>query len=460
VAYGGFVRGWTQLTGLALFAFGARELGVSDFGVFALAMVFINLVQTFLFSGLYEFVLRSRPEEGVDHTALVLNVLISILGAALSSGMGWLIARGTHQPAVFHLVVAMAPSSLIAGVQAWHEAQLLREKDYRTYYLNWGVGETIAAGCGLALLASGAGLYSLVGYRYLQTVLMLGGYIVFAPVPYFGPVHLGKTREIMRFAGPIYGSRTLGSLSYYGIDLVIGLLLGPAATGIYRMANRVVASATEAIFQPLRVLTWISASREGGDAKKIAQSFVPIIRAGTFLLWPASVILSYAAADALRLGLGDKWQPAAPVIATLFLGRCLFIAEIFLEPLLASTGGGRLLLLTRCTSIAVMVGALLVLSPLGVAYVGLANIAAALIICAVIAPTLIRNLGVGQLMQAVRLAAITTLCVLVVIALGKLALVLHPWPPLAVHIVVAAAASALLLAVLIRNRDAVLALRR
>lgn len=460
VAYGAVVRAWTQFTGLALFALGARMLGVADFGVFALAVAFVNIVQIFIYSGVYEFVMKSRPKDGLDHTALALNFAVSCTGALGNVLLGWLISLGAHQPAVFQLALTLAPSALIAGVAAWHEAQVLRAKRYDIYYANWALTETIAAAAGVALLFLHARLYSLVGYRYLQSSLTLAGYLVFFPVAYRGGVRRDQAMTILRFAGPIYGSRLLSALSNYGVDLVVGLLMGPAATGLYRMSSRIVSSVTEALFQPLRVLAWIRAAKARGVEARVCLALLPLNKLAALVLWPGAVVLAFIAGDILSLGLGPRWAAATPIIATLLLARSLGVAEIFLEPLLATTRSGRRLLAIRIAAIAAMFATLLALARFGPAWSGLANLASAVVILAAVAPRVIRAAGARRVLASARDgavlaigAALIFLAADAVAATGRLSL-------LAAHAAAAILAGLLVLILILRRLPAFLSLRR
>ena len=454
------MRGWTQLTGLCLFALGARVLGVSDFGVFALAVAFINVVQIFLYSGIYEFVMKSRAEEGLDHTALMLNLGVSCLGALGSATLGYLIGLGSHQPAVFPLTLAMAPSALIVGVAAWHEAQVLRRNRYGLYYVNWAVTEAIAAASGAALLLLHTRLYSLVGYRYLQSVLTLLGYLIFCPVPYWGAFRRNQIRTIVRFAAPIYGSRLLSALSNYGVDMVVGVLIGPAATGLYRMSSRIVSSIGEALYQPLRVLSWVRASKARASERRIALTLLPLNRVATLILWPLAVIVGFIAGDLLRLGLGPKWMAATPIIATLLLSRCIGVAEVFLEPLLAITGAGERLLIIRIVSIAAMFAALIGFSRLGPTWIGGANLVASIVILAAVAPRLIRIAGLSRVVGSAREGALAALLIGAIFLLSDAAINWCGVGVLTAHGLATALSGALLAGFILRDLPAFLTLKR
>jgi O-antigen/teichoic acid export membrane protein len=457
VIYGAVVRALTQLSGLALFGLGARTLGVADFGIFALAMVFTNIVQNFLYSGVYEFVMRSRPEDRVDHTALVLNMLISIAGASLSVLVGWLISGRMGQPEIFKIAAAMAPSALICGTTAWHEAQVLRRRRFNLYYSNWVITEYVSAAVGAVLLLKGGGLYSLVVYRYLQQSLMFVGYTLFGPVSYLGPVRVADMRRILAFAGPIYGSRLLSSISNYGADLVVGILLGPAATGLYRMASRIVASLSEAILQPLRLLTWTRAAAVRGSFVKMSLKLLPLLQIASLFLWPTAVLVSYAAPDILRIALGARWTAATPIIVTLFLARSVEVAELFLEPILANTGRGKLLIVVRIVSIAVLFAGVVAFSRFGPAYVGGANVAAALVALFTVLPPLVRTVGFarvfGAMLDGMLLAAVFAILMRLGDMLGP------PDKALLTHIGIVGVCGVALLVQLARRRTLILATR-
>lgn len=365
VIYGALARAWTQCTGLALFALGARELSIPDFGVFALSAAFINIVQSILYSGLYEYTIRSRKEDRLDHTILCLNLLIAILGACVSAAAGIIISKLSHEDRIASLAFAMAPSALLASLAAWHEAQVLRDKKYPIYYGNWIVTETVAALVGAALLFKGFGIYSLVFYRYLQTILALGGYAIFFPVSYLGVFQFSSVRAIFRFALPIYGSRVLATIGNYGADVIVGVTLGPAAAGLYRMGSRVVASASEAISQPLRVFAWVRAGRARASGRRLALAILPVNRVAMLILFPCAAIMVYLTGDLFDLALGARWASAAGIVSILIVAKAIGAPELLLEPLYASLGHGRALVAIRTTSTVLYLLALMVLSRFG-----------------------------------------------------------------------------------------------
>ncbi len=458
--YGGVVRGWTQASGLIVFAFGARVLGVADFGVFALSVAIVNIVQYFLYAGIYEYVLRCNESDELDETLLVLNLTFGVVGSLINSGIGLAVAAASHQAAVVPLSLAMAPSAILASVAAWHEARILRNNRYDIYYKVWGVTETLSAAIAIAMLLTGAKLYSLVGYRYLQCGLMLLGYVLLFPISYLGAVKPSAIPKILRFAGPIYGSRLMGALSGYGVDLIVGVFISPTATALYRMASRIVATLAEVLFQPLRTVAWIKASRvRDRGVARVVLALLPLTRVAALILWPASVTLAFVCGDALAIGLGPSWRPASVIIMSLLVARGIGLFDVLIEPLLASIGKGRLLLFLRALSILVMLASLIILAPRGANFTGAPSILGALVTAVGVSWVVVRAVGFQRLARSVADGAVAALGVLAVFALGEAIIDFRGGNSLLIHVGAAICAAAIMGSLLLHRRSDLMVLR-
>lgn len=393
VIYGAVVRAWTQIASVALLILAARRLGVADFGVFTMATVFINIVQAFLYAGVYEYVLRSKKQDGMDQTLLLLNLFSSLVGAVLSVALGFVVAKFAHAPQVFTLALWLAPSTCIAAAAAWHEAVALRDERYPVFYGAWAISETIATACAAIWLMFGGGLKSLILYRYLQSTIFLLVYAIVLRPTYRGELKWNRLPEVLRFAGPIYGSRFLTSLSDYGVDLFIGILVSPAATGLYRLANRIAFSATEIFMQPLRVLLWTRGARAGRSLRRIVLVSVDLVKLGVLIVWPAAVVLTFLTPDILRVAVGSVWVQATPIVATLLLARSFGVLELQLEPMLANSEQGKLLLTVKLVAIGAMFLLVPILARLGTSWLGVGRVAASLIGATFVGYLTIKSIG-------------------------------------------------------------------
>ena len=144
IGIGVAARGWSQVTALALALLAARVLGKEGFGVYAIASVFVILLQGMMYGGIYDYIVKSRSETLEPNTCFWMNFGFSVAGAGIVAGLAPVMGALTHTPQVCSLMLVLAPSALVAAVATWQEALLLREGRLTLYYTLGIVTETLA----------------------------------------------------------------------------------------------------------------------------------------------------------------------------------------------------------------------------------------------------------------------------------------------------------------------------
>src|SRR5262249_51052942 len=149
-----------QIAAIAVVLVAARFLGPSDFGVFAIASAFVTFVRSTLYSGAYEYLLKTAdPADSAE--CLAINVGVAVVLTAALFLLSMIAEPLFNSEAVASLLAVMAPSNLICAFGAWQEAQILRRKQIRTYYgVSTGV-EALSAMAAIGLLLMGGGLEAL-----------------------------------------------------------------------------------------------------------------------------------------------------------------------------------------------------------------------------------------------------------------------------------------------------------
>lgn len=367
VGIGVGVRGWTQVTALAVMLFAGRVLEREQFGVYAIASVFIVLLSTMIYSGLYEFMIKAEALERVADTCFWMNLGLASCGALLIVGIAPIVAHLSHAPAVARLMMLLAPSALVSAINSWQEALLLRANRVAANYMIWFVAETAAAAFAVFLLLHGAGLLSLIGYRYGQAVMMTLGYSLHRPR--WPRLHWSRqvAAEALHFASNLYVSRFVGILVNYSADLIIGILVGPAAAGVYRLGSRMVFGISEICYQPLRTIAWVRFTRAVRGGRGLDAEWIGLMQILSFVTWPALAVTAVLAQPMVVTLLGARWAEAGPVVVILAASRAAAMFEIFLDPLLGSIGRPRRLLVIRCGAAAIAITSLLLLGRHGVA---------------------------------------------------------------------------------------------
>src|SRR5690242_8245612 len=120
------------LLGLTLVA--TRCLSPADFGLYALASIFVTLARSLLYSGPFEYLMKAPDLEAPPPRARAATALVALGSSLVRMAMARPGARLFGSPEIAPLMVALAPSTLIASLASWQESLVLRSGKVNGYY--------------------------------------------------------------------------------------------------------------------------------------------------------------------------------------------------------------------------------------------------------------------------------------------------------------------------------------
>lgn len=444
-----------QVMALALTVLATRFLAPADFGVFALAAACATLVRNMLYSGGYEYLMKCPDPREAASECLALNAITTV---ALSLGLAGLAYGGKlffSMNMLSAVLLAMIPSNFFSVVTSWQEAQILRGGRIRMYYIATCSGDFAAGLIAAFLLWHGWGIWALVAQNYARAVLLSLVYIVIERPVLSSAPSISKLREVALWSGSRYGSVTVSFISNYAADFILGALLSPAATGIYRAASRIVTAASDLFLHPAQTFGVTLFSKRAAQGVSPDDLWPKLLTAWMILAWPALIGLAISADLFVPLVLGPKWALVAPVVGILCLRQLWSTFGAVTGTLLVAFNHQRVLLRIQIATIIASTAALGIFANFGV-------------IAAATSLTVIASLGnIWLLYHALRLfpgarhefvyAVITVLGITSATALGaRLCLTLEYWNlsrwALAAAIVASGIASWFLSALLFRQR--------
>lgn len=379
IGIGVAARGWSQVTAMVLAVLAARVLGKQDFGVYAIASVFVILLQALMYGGIYDYIIKDSEGAADISTCYWMSLGFAAVGGLGIAALAPIVSTLTHSPPVMWLMLALAPSALVASATTWQEALLLRQGRLTSYYVNWVVTETIACGLAIALLVQGFGLWTFVVYRYTQLGLNALSYAVLVRERPHLRWQMSVARRVFAFSSNIYISRIVGIASSYSADILIGLLVSPAAAGAYRLGSRVVLGVSEIAYQPVGTMAWVHFSR-AKDHPTLRQEWLSFVLVLSLTAWPALAGLALLSHSVVHLLVGSGWDEAVPVIVVLVFARMLSLFEVFLDPMLGVSDRTPVILKLRITASVLAVGALAVLAHEGASGAAFAQVLVSLML--------------------------------------------------------------------------------
>ncbi|GEN99801.1 hypothetical protein NSE01_16340 [Novosphingobium sediminis] len=406
IAMAARVSGQFAMVAVTLVA--TRHLEPADFGVFAIAGALVMLARTMLYTGPFEYLLK------LPHDADQRRGAGACLAATVLVALGWialLASLGLAAPLVFKgggvapVILALAPSVLLGALAAFAESLMLRSGAVRRYYAITVLAEVGAGLAAIALLAAGWGLWALVLQIYARTLLMAFALGALGPRLALAMPQRGLVAEALRWSASRFGSVLVTFLANYSGDLVLGIVLSPAASGLYRAANRMVTALADMFVQPagMLALTTLAAERARGEGEGSPGAWPRLAGLFAVLGWPALALLALFAHRVVPLALGPAWAAAAPVVAIFCVARmAALVTAVATAELIVTDRQGKVLAVQSAAALATA-GLTILAAPYGAPGAAVAATLVALLAAAAMAFTALQRRDRPALAEAARL---------------------------------------------------------
>ncbi|MEM7142393.1 MAG: lipopolysaccharide biosynthesis protein [Actinomycetota bacterium] len=316
----------------------AALLGPEAFGLLALALVYVMLVQILLDQGMGTAIIQRQNLEPshLDSGFWMLIALSGLLTVGAVAGAG-LWAEFQREPDLERIVIVLSLLIPFRALTVVQEAVLKRELDYRSLAIRGNLALVVSGTVGITAALLDAGVWALV---YEQLANALVELMVLWSVSSWRPRFRFSTRhakDLLSFsAGTFLGAAGVFALTR-GEALVVGRFFGTTSVGLYRFAWRIVYSMIELVINPLQNVAFSVLSRLQDDREAFAESLLGTLRTASIMLIPVMGIVAGAGPDLLSL-VGEEWEPATPALLLLCVYGVASVATLVVPPTLSALG--------------------------------------------------------------------------------------------------------------------------
>jgi len=307
-----------RLISLASLVVLARLLDPADFGLVALALVYMTYVETVgdLGAGAALVYWPSRSEDAVQVTFLI-NVLMGWAWFVLTLLLAPAVAAFFHNPSAEPIFRALAWSFPIKALSATHDSLCQKDLRFRARLVPEIGMAGIKALVAIFLARAGFGAWSLV---WGQLAGLSASTILFWIVVPWRPVWRwpsGVAGPILAYGRGIVAVNVIAAVLHHADVAIVGRTLGAAALGFYQMAYKIPEmTVTTLVWVVSRVLfpTFSRARAEGGDLR---EAYLGALRYVSLLTLPAAVGLALLSEPLVLTFFGERWRPTVPILAAL-----------------------------------------------------------------------------------------------------------------------------------------------
>ena len=367
--------GTSNVVSFVVFTVLARILSPGDFGVFALAILVVDVARIVSSAGLSDAITRDKHrDELLADTAFWANLGLGCMVGAVTWLLAPLYAMAMDQPQITTVVRCLAVLVPVSSLSGIHTARKLAEFGHRAVAARMMSSTVLGGGTAVAAAVAGLGVWSLV----IQTAVVDVVGIVFAwqTYPWCPRLRLDRRRlwDVCGFSGTMMLTQVLGTLLTRIQDIVVGRFLSVAAVGTYRVAWRMIDLIAQTTIQPIVGVSFVTLSQLQDERERFRYAFLRMLGLGALFTFPALAGFGVLSGDIIPLLFGAKWAGSAAIAQILTLMAIPFCMNFFIGPALAAIGRSATIAKGSIVQTAATIALSLLAAPCGLPWVAAAYV--------------------------------------------------------------------------------------
>lgn len=296
----------------------ARLLTPSDFGLIALALSLVAIVDVLLEVPVVQALMRLESiDKGHLDTCFTLSLMRSGVLALVLLICAWPFAAFNGEPSIALVICALALSPIARGFSSPAMVFAMRDLGFRQTFIMESVSKVVGFGAAMATLVLGGGHWALVANSIAVSVAAVAVSYVLAP--YQPRFSLAGLHHFARFFGWFSSAQLVSTLAWQFDRLLIGAVKGKTSLGPFIVANDMAALPTQSLIGPAQQPVMAAFARIKNDPDRVRFAFLKAGRFAMFLAVPVSLGIALTADLIVGLMLGPKWTEAAPLLQLLAL---------------------------------------------------------------------------------------------------------------------------------------------
>ncbi len=420
-----------------------RLLTPADYGLLALATLFVGFLSLVSEIGLQDAVVQTKDlstEElrSVFGAVILVNVVVAATIALLLAPLA---ATFFSEPRLREVMQVLSLQFLISSLIVIPTAMLERKLAYRGRSVGQVAATLIGSLTTLALAYSGAGVWALVGgslCKALVEAVILNSISPFLELPAFA---FSTVRHLIGYGLKVALTRLMWFVYSQADTFIIGKVLGQSPLGLYSVGMHLASLPAQRVSQVVNQMAFPAFSQARRERGDIRDHLLLAVRTLSFFAFPVFWGIGSIAGEIVDVFLGPKWTGAITPLALLALIMPLRILSPITHAALQAVGQAGVSLRNTLLACVVMPIAFLIGCQFGLTGVALGWVCAFPVVTLI---NLIRSLPwlgttLGQYLLAMGMASGPGVIMYVVVTLTRRALNARPLPSLIVSITVGAA---------------------
>ncbi|MEE1244497.1 MAG: lipopolysaccharide biosynthesis protein [Acutalibacteraceae bacterium] len=323
----------------------ARLLVPEDYGVVAIVIVFIEIANVFVISGLNTALIQKKNiNETEISTIFYCGVILSVLLYIIMFLAAPFIASAYNNSLITSVIRVFALRVPISSIQQVPSALISRKLDFKKFFFSTMVGVIVSAAVGIIMALKGFGVWSLVAQNLVAAVLDAA---ILSIVSKWTP----KRKFSLREAAPliIYGSKIMatdliGTVFNNLNSMIIGLRYNSADLAYYTKGKTLPQMFRNNIYTTLISVLFPVMSKVGDDPQQVKAVAKRSIKMLAYIIFPMMLGMICVAEDLVIFLYTEKWILMAPFITIVCIECMISIIPTIVLQTLKATGHSGIIL--------------------------------------------------------------------------------------------------------------------
>jgi O-antigen/teichoic acid export membrane protein len=323
----------------------SRILSATDIGLVAFALIVVEIGKIIVNAGFSQAIVqRTDWDNSYASTCFYLNAIFSLLVTLIIIFLVSPLVAEYYEPDAAPILKVLSIIFFLEGFKAVHEGKLKREFSFRVIAMRTVLASIASGILGIYLALNGFGVWALVLQQITSQILITFVTVLSAkwmPAIEFSWVH---TRQLLQFSTPLMFAQLVSNIGSKIFEVIVGLMMGPAALGFFRVGGRALYILQDVVLKPLEN-TSLSALARINELELQAAGALRVIRMSCYLIFPIFFGAAAVAPEFIIFAFGEKWALSGQIMTILAIGIAPTAIAQQINAVLTASGNSRLVLI-------------------------------------------------------------------------------------------------------------------
>ncbi len=368
----------SQVVTWVLTIFVIRLLSPSDYGLMAMASIFLEFLVMVSQLGLASAIIQS-PRIGDRELQQVLGFIVSInfLACVLAFFFGAPIAAKVFgEPRLILILKVLSINFLIMSFYILPQSLLIRNLEFRKKAGVEFFARITSGLIALILAFMGLGVWALVTAFIALNIFKSVGFNIIYPIimlPKFSFVGMGR---LLRFGTTLTGNQILYFIYSQSDRAISGKIMGKDPLGFYSVALELASIPLDKVAPIIIQISFSAFSRIQSDIARVRQNVLKAVRLASLIFFPMFLGMAVVAPNFIPLVLGQKWAALVVPFQLICLILPLKALDPIVSPAVLGIGKPSVVFWNRAITLAILLPAFIIGAQSGVTGLCLAWLAA------------------------------------------------------------------------------------